>query len=295
MNPANNNDYVLLIESDTGAAAFIRATLAQANDGPFSIEWVTDLASGITRLGKGGIKVIVLNLYLSDSRGIKTFDALYAVETGIPILLLSSGQHEDVAKLAIQRGAQDYLLTGHIDSYSLSRAIRNVIERKVTEEALFNEKERALVTLNSMGDAVISTDTAGNITYLNIVAERMTGWSQAEAIGLPFTDVFRIIDGATREPLSNPIDLALQENKSVVFTTPEAILIRRDGAESPIEDSAAPIRARNGRVVGVVIVFHDVSAARLMSLSVAHLSQHDALTDLPNRVLLKDRLERSLE
>ncbi len=294
MNPANDNDFVLLIESDPGAAAFIRAALAQAKDGPFSIEWVTDLASGITRLGQGGIKVIVLNLYLSDSRGIKTFDALYAAEAGIPILLLSSGQHEDVAKLAIQRGAQDYLLTGHIDSYALSRAIRNVIERKVTEEALFYEKERALVTLNSMGDAVISTDTAGNITYLNIVAERMTGWSQAEAIGLPFTDVFRIIDDATREPLPNPVDLALRENKSVEFTTPEAILIRRDGAESPIEDSAAPIRARNGRVIGVVIVFHDVSVARLMSLKVAYLSQHDALTDLPNRVLLKDRLDQTI-
>lgn len=294
MTSANDNDVVLLIESDPGAAAFIRAALGQAKDGPFSVVWVADLSSGIARAIAGGIKVIVLNLYLADSQGIGTFDALYAAHGDTPILLLSTIAQEDVAKLAIQRGAQDYLLTGHIDSYSLSRAIRNVIERKVTEEALFNEKERALVTLNSMGDGVISTDTEGRITYMNIVAERMTGWSQDEAKGQPIGTVFRIIDGETREPVPTPFDLALQQNNTVGLASAETILLRRDGAESSIEDSAAPIRARNGKVIGVVIVFHDVSATRLMSLKMAHLSQHDLLTDLPNRVLLKDRLTQTI-
>lgn len=293
MNMDNIDGYVLLIESDLEAATFIRAALADARDGPFAVEWIANLHDGIERLGKGGIKAILLNLFLSDSQGIETFDKLYVIGSQVPILILSSLDNEDVAKLAIQHGAQDYLLTGHIDGYSLSRAIRNVMERKMAEDALFLEKERAQVTLNSIGDAVISTDIAGNVTYLNMAAERMTGWSQAEANGQPFADVFRIVDGATRETLRNPMELAIQENKPVGLTI-DSVLIRRDGVEASIEDSAAPIRDRAGRVTGAVIVFHDVGEARSMMLKMAHLAQHDFLTDLPNRMLLNDRLAQTI-
>ena len=293
MNMGDKDDYVLLIESDLGAATFIRAALAEAREGLFTVEWVANLNVGLERLSKGGIKAILLNLFLSDSQGIETFKAQYEIESHIPILILSDPDHEEVAKLAIQQGAQDYLLTGHIDRYSLSRAIRNVMERKMAEEALFIEKERAQVTLNSIGDAVISTDIAGNVTYLNVVAERMTGWSQAEAKGKPFTDVFRIVDGVTREILPNPMDLAIQENKPVGLTG-ESILIRRDGVEASIEDSAAPIRDRGSHVTGAVIVFHDVSETRSMVLKMSHLAQHDSLTDLPNRLLLNDRLTQTI-
>ncbi len=289
----DKNDSVLLIESDLGAATLIRAALDDARDGPFAIEWVANLYAALERLSKGGIKAILLNLFLPDSQGIETFDKLYAMESPTPILILSDFDHEDVAKLAIQRGAQDYLLTGHIDGYSLSRAIRNVMERKMAEEALFIEKERAQVTLNSIGDAVISTDITGNVTYLNVVAERMTGWPQAEAKGQPFTDVFRIVDGVTRETLRNPMDLAIKENKPVGLTS-NSVLIRRNGFEASIEDSAAPIRDRGGHVTGAVIVFHDVSEARSMVLKMSHLAQHDYLTDLPNRLLLNDRLTQAI-
>jgi len=289
----DKDDCVLLIESDLGAATLIHAALADARDEPFAVEWVANLYAGLERLNKGGIKAILLNLFLPDSQGIETFDKLYTIESQIPILILSDLDHEDAAKLAIQRGAQDYLLTGHIDGYSLSRAIRNVMERKMAEETLFIEKERAQVTLNSIGDAVISTDITGNVTYLNVAAERMTGWSQAEAKGQPFTDVFRIVDGVTRETLRNPMDLAIKENKPVGLTT-NSVLIRRNGFEASIEDSAAPIRDRGGRVTGAVIVFHDVSEARSMVLKMSHLAQHDYLTDLPNRLLLNDRLTQTI-
>ena len=284
---------ILLIESDLGAATFIRAALADARDGPFAVEWVLNLDTGLERLGQGGIKAVLLNLFLSDSQGIETFDKLYATEHQVPILILSDLDHEDVAKLAIQNGAQDYLLAGHINGNSLSRAIRNAIERSMAEETLFLEKERAQVTLNSIGDAVISTDIVGNITYLNGVAEQMTGWSLAEAKGQPFTDIFRIVDGVTRETLCNPMELAIKENKPVAITI-DSVLIRRDGYEAPIEDSAAPIRDRGGHVTGAVIVFHDVSEARSMVLKMTHLAQHDFLTDLPNRLLLNDRLTQAI-
>src|ERR1700676_3051688 len=155
-----------------------------------------------------------------------------------------------------------------------------MIDRKAGEDALFNEKERAQVTLNSIGDAVLCTDCSGNVTYLNVVAEQMTGWLLKEATGRPLIDVFQIIDGLTRQPARNPMDMAVSQNRTVSLTA-NCILVRRDGHESAIEDSAAPIHDRDGRGTGAVIVFHDVSVARSISLQMAYLAQHDFLTDLP--------------
>jgi diguanylate cyclase (GGDEF)-like protein/PAS domain S-box-containing protein len=179
------------------------------------------------------------------------------------------------------------------DVNGFSEIIRDVTDRKMLEEALFAEKERAQVTLNSIGDAVLSTDLSGKVTYLNLVAERMTGWSCAEAVGRPLAEVFNIIDGETREHVQNPIELAVQLSKTVTLPS-NCILIRRDGLESPIADSAAPIHDRGGQITGAVIVFHDVSVERAMSLQLSHLAQYDVLTDLPNRTLLNDRLTQAI-
>ena len=160
-------------------------------------------------------------------------------------------------------------------------------------EVLFIEKERASVTLNSIGDAVLSTDTQGNVTYLNAVAEQITGRKCAEALGKPLREVFHIIDGTTRKPSPNPMDFAIQQNKTVKLT-PNCLLIRRDGHEFSVEDSAAPIHDRSGSITGAVIVFHDVTVARAMTEEMAHLAKHDGLTDLPNRLLLQDRISQAI-
>ena len=158
---------------------------------------------------------------------------------------------------------------------------------------MFIEKERASVTLNSIGDAVLSTDILGNVTYLNVVAEKMTGWTCAEALGRPLGEVFQIIDSATRKLPPSPMEFAIREDKTVKLT-PNCILIRRDGSESAIEDSAAPIHDRSGSVTGAVIVFHDVTESRATTLEMSHLAKHDSLTDLPNRLLLKDRISQAI-
>jgi diguanylate cyclase (GGDEF)-like protein/PAS domain S-box-containing protein len=200
---------------------------------------------------------------------------------------------QNLARLAVQRGAQDYLLEERLDGYSMSKALANMLDRSANAEALSLESGRAQITLASIGDAVISTDVAGDITYLNPVAESMTGWSRQEASGRPLREVLRLVDGDSREPALNPLAMAILHNKTVGLSA-NCLLIRRDGYESAIEDTAAPIRDRRGRVIGAVIVFHDVSAARAMSLRMSYLAQHDFLTELPNRMLLNDRLTQAI-
>jgi len=149
-------------------------------------------------------------------------------------------------------------------------------------------------TLNSIGDAVLSTDVDGTITYLNVAAEGMTGWSREAAAGRPLDDVFHIIDGTTRTIARDPLNLAMRLNRTV-GPTPSCVLVRRDGAETEIEDSAAPIHNTDGSVAGAVIVFRAVGTALEASRHMARLAQYDALTGLPNRLLLADRLASSLE
>jgi diguanylate cyclase (GGDEF)-like protein/PAS domain S-box-containing protein len=168
-----------------------------------------------------------------------------------------------------------------------------MLERTAHAEALFIEKERAEVTLNSIGDGVISTDVAGNVTYLNQVAEAMTGWPSAEAIGRPFGEVFRIIDTTNPERIVNPMAIAMRQNKTAGLNG-SCMLIRRDGIEAAIEDSAAPIHDRRGQVTGAVMVFHDVTQARAVLEQMSYLANHDYLTNLPNRLLLNDRLAQAM-
>ena len=284
---------ILLIDSNAVTAGKIRSALAAAGSDSFKVECVRQLSEGLERLSKRGIAAILLALSLPDCEGIEAFDKLFAVAPDIPILILGGNNQETIAKEALARGAQDYLLPDHLDAYSLTRALRNAIERKSIEDALFVEKERAVVTLNSIGDAVLCTDVLGKITYLNLVAETMTGWRREEAIGKSLAEVFQIIDGATRKPARDPMEMAMEQNRTVGLTL-NCVLIRRDGFESPIEDSAAPIHDRAGRVIGAVIVFHDVSAARAMTLQMTYSAQHDLVTNLPNRLLLSDRISQAI-
>jgi diguanylate cyclase (GGDEF)-like protein/PAS domain S-box-containing protein len=293
---------ILLIENDRRNARVVREALLRSSEGTFQVERVRLCSEGLKRLGEEGaaggqpadaIAAVLADLFLPDSHGIETFDRLFRLAPHIPILVLSAAHDEDVAKLAVERGAQDYLLKSHLKGYLLPKTLRGMLERAANAEALFEEKERAQITLDSIGDAVISIDVGGRVTYLNAVAEVMTGRSLAEAAGRPIEEVFRIADATTRESAQNPMRLAIVEDKTVALTS-NCVLIRRDGTEAAIEDSAAPIHDRHGHVTGAVMVFRDVSMKRALSLKMAHLAQHDSLTDLPNRMLFNDRLTQAL-
>jgi len=176
----------------------------------------------------------------------------------------------------------------------LPKALDDMLARSAHSEAVRRAGELARVTLESIGDAVVTTDVDGRITYLNPVAQRMTGWSASEACGRPLQEVVRIIEAESREPPRDPLRMAMHDDAATGLSE-NCLLVHRDGHESAIEDTATPIHDRHGRVTGAVIVFHDVSAALAMSRRMTLLAQHDVLTGLPNRLLLNDRVARAIE
>lgn len=171
---------------------------------------------------------------------------------------------------------------------------QNEAERAQSAAILFMEKERAQVTLESIADAVITTDKLGHIEYMNPVAEELTGWTKAEAEGLPSSMVFRIFNGFTKEAVPNPVEAVL-ELQSNVELSKDTVLLSRTGMEYAVEDSAAPIRDRDGKLTGVVLVFHDVSDSRKLAIQLSHQAAHDPLTGLFNRREFERRLELAIE
>ena len=171
--------------------------------------------------------------------------------------------------------------------------IANITERKRAEQAVFAEKERAQVTLQSIGDAVISTDAEGRIEYINPIAEALTAWSLDEARGRPLADVLNLVNEITREPIENPLMCALGRNEAGV-PADHSVLITRSGQEVAIQESAAPICDRQGRVIGAVIVFHDVTKERRLKRALSYQASHDALTGLINRREFDNRLHAAV-
>ncbi len=170
----------------------------------------------------------------------------------------------------------------------------DVSQRILNEKSLWQEKERAQVTLASIGDAVLTTDVHGNVTYFNPVAERMTGWSNLEAQGLRIESVFDIFHECTEQPMVQPVRQCLAENR-VIELSNHAVLRHRDGQQLfYIDDSAAPIRDRDGQMIGAVLVFHNVSEKRELLRQLSHQAHHDALTNLPNRQLFKERVQQAI-
>jgi diguanylate cyclase (GGDEF)-like protein/PAS domain S-box-containing protein len=170
----------------------------------------------------------------------------------------------------------------------------DITERKLYEEALFREKESAQITLQSIGDGVITTDEHSIIDYINPVAEELTGWRLEDAMGRNIEDIFRAFHEETCEPLENPLTMAVRRVRPIKSVRP-MLLIRRDGNELYVESTAAPIRAGGGTVCGGVLVFHDVSESRELNRRLSYHASHDILTGLVNRREFENRLERALK
>jgi diguanylate cyclase (GGDEF)-like protein/PAS domain S-box-containing protein len=291
----DGEECVLLVGDEAGEAARFLDGSGSATDKPVRVEWFTDLSSAIERLRSGGVGTVVLDLTFPNSGGMESFDKVFQAAPGVPILILSGAEGEETARQAVRRGARDYVIKSPSDGYRLRRTVRTMLDSRGAEMRL-SENEVANMTLDSIGEAVLRTDLEGNVTYLNRIAEKMTGWSRQEAQGRPVADVLRIVDGGSRAQVGIVLGPANEEDKaaSPMARCTEGILVRRDGFEVGIESTTTFIHEHDESAAGAIVVFRDVSAAQAKTLEMSHLAQHDALTALPNRVLFNDRLSQAI-
>ena len=236
-----------------------------------------------------------LQFYTPESRPVIEAAFTKALATGQPwdleLKLVSAKGREFWGRAVGSREVEDG------KPVRLVGAVQDVTARKKAEIALSENRELLQVTLDSIGDAVITTDINGGVVWLNPIAERLTGWLKSEARGKPLDQVFVIVHEVTRAPVQSPVMACLKEGRIVALAT-NTTLISRNGAEYGIEDSAAPIRGsggtNSGKVLGAVLVFHDVSEQRRLGNEMTYRATHDALTGLPNRGEFETRLGRLL-
>jgi diguanylate cyclase (GGDEF)-like protein/PAS domain S-box-containing protein len=225
-----------------------------------------------------GDDLALTNATLDGKRMIYTLEKRYRHKNGSDVSTVLS-----VSLVRDEAGEPLYFVSQVLD----------ITDRKLAEERLFKEHELSEVTLRSIADGVITTDVDSRVTYLNPVAETLTGWSLEEACGQSIDAVYRTISYERGAALLNPAAVGVGEER-VVWLGINKTLRQRHGGEVPIEDSSAPIRDRSAAVVGAVLVFHDVTQQRALASQMAHLAHHDPLTDLPNRTLFRDRLEQAV-
>ncbi|MEA2518063.1 MAG: hypothetical protein QOF49_143 [Chloroflexota bacterium] len=252
---------VLLVEDDAGFARLLREMFKEQGPVGTELRHAETMAAAEVELAGAAFDILLLDPGLPDCQGIDSVRRAVAAAPRVPLVVLTGRDDESLALLALQAGAVDYLIKGQIDTRGLMRFLRYAVERNAMEDALFGEKERALVTLNSIGDAVVCTDSAGNVTLLNAVAQELTGWSWEAAAGRPLATVIRIVDGATRRDLPDLIAATAARERTIQLPQ-QSVLISRGGFETPIEGSVAKIHDRAEEPAGTVIVIRDVSATR---------------------------------
>lgn len=214
-------------------------------------------------------------------KGAQPFDTEYRI-------LRPDGQVRHIRAMAVVSRADDGT------ALSMVGTNWDITEHRRLTEALFEEKERLHITLRSIGDAVICTDASLRITFINPIAEQLTGWTMAEADGRPLATVFHVVDETSGQPIACPVAKCLQTLRPV-YLEDGAVLISRHGERHDVQDSAAPVLTPRGDVIGAVLVFQDITAARALQRKLAHSAMHDALTGLPNRIWFEQRLREACE
>src|SRR6202050_1468760 len=228
-NAKHSPECVLLIDAEASDAARILEELGSSTGERFDVEWVPELSSGLGRLRNGGVGTVLFDMTSPDSRAIETFDRLFQAAPGVPILILVGADAEEMARKAVQHGAQDYLVKNPADGYRLRRAVRAMMERR-SADAVLLENQVANVTLDSIGEAVLRTDKHGNVAYLNRIAGNLIGWREGEESGRRAAEVLRIVDPVNGATVRDALEIVMREEKTAGVTAHcmHCILVRRD-------------------------------------------------------------------
>ncbi|MEO3679162.1 EAL domain-containing protein [Rheinheimera sp. FR7-31] len=245
--------------------------------------------------------LVLLDIEMPDITGFAVCQQLknHPLTSEMSVIFISAHTEAEFEFNSLAQGAIDFIgrpfnraicrlrVQNHLTLQQQAKAL----QRKSYQ--LHDEKQRLQITLNAIGDAVIATDTAGLITLMNPIAERMTGWREKEALGKPITDVMNLVDADSQQSVTNPIFIALTEKRIVAMALNCQLIPAGSPEGMAVEDSAAPIFDHTGNLLGAIIVFHDVSQARALALKMSFLANHDQLTGLPNRILLYDRIHQA--
>jgi PAS domain S-box-containing protein len=283
---------ILVIDNDEDDFLIARDMLREAKGRKIVTHWASSYDAGQKALAEGPYDAALVDYDLGARTGIELIRAACEHDCDTPLILFTGRGGYEVDNEAMTAGATLYLTKNEANPLLLERIIRYAIELKHKENSL--RKSEAILrqdeawfrtTLFSIGDAVITCDPQGHITFLNPVAEDLTGWPNQEAAGKPLEIVFNIINEQSGVPAKNPVDKVMQTG-SIIGLANHSALINRAGETIAIEDSAAPIKDDSGQIVGVVMVFHDVSERRKAAEQVAY--QAELLAQVQDAVFATD-------
>lgn len=289
-------DVNLMVVSTKARAAKFAKSIGSTST-VFSVSHFPDISFALAALNAGGLTdVIVLVMTRRILKPTKILGLLNAAANNnppIPVVVVGAESLRARVDFALKQGAYLYISDEVSHPSVLVQALQDVWIKSEGYRVRSSALSRAQITLDSISDGVIGTDSAGTIEYINPAAEKLTGWPKELAKGKPVGDVMKVtLDGAFGD-IPHPVELALSKRAPTGLSA-GAVLLRRNGGAIDIEDSTAPMIDETGAVTGAVIVFHDVSMERAMKAKMTYLAEHDQLTHLPNRLLFRDRAAQSL-
>ena len=267
----------LVITAEETEAANLRRLLADHAQ----VDWAVTLAAALADVARSAPDLIILDSAVDGAA------SLSAAAPRVPMVMLLERAND-----ALPPAARGFLVKRQYDHYLLPQTLHALVAHETTQQRYDTLRARAQITLNAIEDAVVSTGADGRVDFINAAASKISGWPRADALHRPIQEVLQFLNRETFEPLPNPLSTVLDTMQPLRLPA-GTILVRRDGSEAAIEDSSAPIRDPDGKLAGAVIVFHDVTAAQEMVDQMTHLASHDFLTKLPNRALLRERIDQA--
>ena len=288
---------VLMVEDSETDARLLQRELRQAGYEP-AVTRVENAVQMAAALQDASWDLVLCDYRLPQFNWSAALEMVHKRGRDVPFILVSGVIGDEQAVAAMKAGAHDFILKDKRARLipAIARELRDAEtrrQRRLAEEELHRQREWLRVTLTSIGDAVLTTDVAGRVTFLNPIASAVTGWSAEAALGQPIQTVFRIINDLTRQPAEDLVARVLQEGRVIALAN-HTSLLTRDGRTVPIEDSAAPIRDAAGNVTGVVLVFHDVTDKRRAAQALLQAKQEWERTfdSVPDLIAIIDQQHR---